>query len=131
MGERPFRADQIFDWLYKKKSGEVRGVHRACRRPFARSSPRASRSAPSSSPTSASPPTGRRKFLFRLGDGQHIETVLIPAGRRLTVCLSTQVGCKFACAFCASGRHGFERDLAPSEIVGQVLFLEQRARPPT
>ena len=48
-----------------------------------------------------------------------------PAGKRLTVCLSTQVGCKFACAFCASGLHGFKRNLAPSEITGQVLFLQR------
>jgi 23S rRNA (adenine2503-C2)-methyltransferase len=64
-----------------------------------------------------------RKYLFRLADGEFIESVLIPAPHRQTVCLSTQVGCKFGCAFCASGRRGFVRNLTPSEITGQVLYL--------
>jgi 23S rRNA (adenine2503-C2)-methyltransferase len=64
-----------------------------------------------------------RKYLFRLADGEFIESVLIPSSSRQTVCLSTQVGCKFGCVFCASGRRGFVRDLTPSEITGQVLFL--------
>jgi len=68
-------------------------------------------------------PDGTEKFLFRLSDGNFIETVLIPSGRRRTVCLSTQAGCKFACVFCASGLNGFKRNLSPSEITGQVLFL--------
>jgi 23S rRNA (adenine2503-C2)-methyltransferase len=69
---------------------------------------------------------GTEKFLFRLDDGRYIESVLIPAGGRRTLCLSTQVGCKFACAFCASGAGGFERNLLSSEILGQVLFLRDR-----
>jgi 23S rRNA (adenine2503-C2)-methyltransferase len=64
-----------------------------------------------------------RKYLFRLADGEFIEAVLIPSASRMTVCLSTQVGCKFGCAFCASGRRGFIRDLTPSEITGPVLYL--------
>ncbi len=64
-----------------------------------------------------------RKYLFRLADGEYIESVLIPAASRRTVCLSTQVGCKFGCSFCASGRRGFVRNLTPSEITGPVLFL--------
>jgi 23S rRNA (adenine2503-C2)-methyltransferase len=64
-----------------------------------------------------------RKYLFRLADGEFIESVLIPALSRQTVCLSTQVGCKFGCAFCASGRRGFVRNLTPSEITGPVLYL--------
>jgi 23S rRNA (adenine2503-C2)-methyltransferase len=69
---------------------------------------------------------GTEKFLFRLRDGQRIETVLIPSGGRRTLCLSTQVGCKFACAFCASGAGGFKRNLVPSEMLGQVRFLRHR-----
>ena len=64
-----------------------------------------------------------RKYLFRLADGEFIEAVLIPSASRMTVCLSTQVGCKFGCAFCASGRRGFIRDLRPSEITGPVLHM--------
>ncbi|MGD0781488.1 MAG: 23S rRNA (adenine(2503)-C(2))-methyltransferase RlmN [Candidatus Aminicenantales bacterium] len=64
-----------------------------------------------------------RKYLFRLADGEYFESVLIPAASRRTVCLSTQVGCKFGCSFCASGRRGFVRNLTPSEITGPVLYL--------
>jgi len=67
---------------------------------------------------------GTEKFLFELSDGNFIETVLIYTKKRKTACLSTQVGCKFACSFCASGRIGFVRNLTPSEITNQILFLE-------
>ena len=64
------------------------------------------------------------KFLFKLSDGNFIETVIIYAKTRKTVCLSTQVGCKFACLFCASGCKGFIRNLTTSEITNQILFLQ-------
>jgi len=66
---------------------------------------------------------GTGKMLVGLADGQAVETVLIPAGERRTVCLSSQVGCKFGCAFCASGQAGFVRNLEAGEIVGQVLLV--------
>jgi 23S rRNA (adenine2503-C2)-methyltransferase len=66
---------------------------------------------------------GTRKFLFRLADGQTIETVAIPDGSRLTLCVSSQAGCALRCAFCATGAMGFARQLAPHEIAGQVREL--------
>lgn len=66
---------------------------------------------------------GTQKFLFRLADGQTIETVAIPDGDRLTLCISSQAGCALACAFCATGAMGFQRNLRPSEIAGQVREL--------
>ena len=63
---------------------------------------------------------GTRKFLFRLPDGQGIETVAIPEGGRLTLCISSQAGCALACAFCATGRMGFQRNLEVWEIAAQV-----------
>ena len=66
---------------------------------------------------------GTEKFLFRLHDGQHIETVAIPEGDRLTFCLSSQAGCALRCAFCATGLMGFARNLEPHEIAGQVREL--------
>jgi 23S rRNA (adenine2503-C2)-methyltransferase len=65
---------------------------------------------------------GTRKFLFRLPDGHCIETVSIPEGERLTLCLSTQVGCAIGCTFCASGLNGLERNLTAGEIVEQILL---------
>lgn len=66
---------------------------------------------------------GTRKFLFRLADGQSIETVAIPDGDRMTFCISSQVGCALQCSFCATGAMGFARNLAVHEIAGQVREL--------
>jgi 23S rRNA (adenine2503-C2)-methyltransferase len=124
MGEPAYRAGQIFGWLYGRgaKNFEAfsdlpKGLRqklsaRFSFRPIERAGTWRARD-------------GTEKILFRLPDGRFVETVLIPSGRRRTVCLSTQVGCKFACVFCASGRRGFKRNLAPSEIIGQVLFLRE------
>ena len=68
---------------------------------------------------------GTMKWLSKLPDGQLIETVLIPARSRNTVCVSTQVGCAYGCAFCASGQAGFRRNLSPGEIVQQVLLVQR------
>jgi 23S rRNA (adenine2503-C2)-methyltransferase len=63
---------------------------------------------------------GTVKFLFRLADGEAIETVAIPEGDRTTLCISSQAGCALQCAFCATGAMGFTRNLTPFEIAGQV-----------
>src|SRR5437870_5145999 len=74
-----------------------------------------------------------RKYLFRLADGNLLESVLIPASPALygaksdrrTICISTQVGCAYGCKFCASGLEGFSRNLRTSEIVDQILVVER------
>jgi 23S rRNA (adenine2503-C2)-methyltransferase len=66
---------------------------------------------------------GTEKFLFRLRDGEAIETVAIPEGGRLTLCISSQAGCALQCSFCATGAMGFARNLDASEIAGQVREL--------
>jgi 23S rRNA (adenine2503-C2)-methyltransferase len=75
---------------------------------------------------------GTRKFLFELGDGEHIESVLIPERDHFTLCLSSQVGCAQDCRFCLTARGGFRRNLSQGEILGQVRDirrgLEQPAR---
>jgi 23S rRNA (adenine2503-C2)-methyltransferase len=63
---------------------------------------------------------GTRKFLWRLDDGEAIESVLIPSGTRRTLCISSQSGCALGCVFCATGRMGFRRNLSAFEIAGQV-----------
>jgi 23S rRNA (adenine2503-C2)-methyltransferase len=63
---------------------------------------------------------GTRKFLFHLPDGEAIESVAIPEGRRMTLCISSQAGCALQCAFCATGAMGFSRNLSAFEIAGQV-----------
>src|SRR5205823_3944516 len=76
-----------------------------------------------------------RKFLFRLSDGNLIESVLIPASPALygsrsdrrTICISTQVGCAYGCKFCASGLEGFSRNLKPNEILDQIIAVERES----
>jgi len=72
---------------------------------------------------------GTEKFLFRLDDGQLIETVAIPDDDRMTLCISSQAGCALQCAFCATGAMGFQRNLRPSEIAGQVRALRMLTPP--
>jgi 23S rRNA (adenine2503-C2)-methyltransferase len=64
---------------------------------------------------------GVMKFVSRLADGEHIESVIIPAAGRTTLCISSQAGCRMGCLFCATGRMGFRRDLAAEEIVWQIM----------
>ena len=75
---------------------------------------------------------GTEKFLWTLADGEAVESVLIPAGKRRTLCISSQVGCALGCVFCATGRMGFRRNLTPAEIAGQVreiVLADVAARP--
>ncbi len=74
---------------------------------------------------------GTIKWVMELQDGQRIETVFIPEGRRGTICVSSQVGCALDCAFCATARQGFNRNLSVSEIIGQVWHAaRQLDKPP-
>ena len=75
---------------------------------------------------------GTEKFLWKLGDGEAIESVLIPEGKRRTLCISSQAGCALGCVFCATGRMGFRRNLSAAEIAGQVrelLLLDPALKP--
>ncbi len=69
---------------------------------------------------------GTRKYLWRLADGEAVESVLIPSGKRRTLCISSQAGCALGCVFCATGRMGFRRNLAAWEIAAQVRELVVR-----
>ena len=68
---------------------------------------------------------GTKKFLFQLDNGNRVESVLIPDKARLTLCLSTQVGCAFGCRFCLTGKLGWKRDLTTSEILNQILAVRR------
>jgi 23S rRNA (adenine2503-C2)-methyltransferase len=72
---------------------------------------------------------GTEKFLFRLPDGEAIESVAIPEGNRVTLCISSQAGCALQCAFCATGRMGFSRNLAAWEIAAQVREMRMLEPP--
>ncbi|MCH4247980.1 MAG: 23S rRNA (adenine(2503)-C(2))-methyltransferase RlmN [Acinetobacter populi] len=130
MGEKKFRAGQVMKWIHQfgvtdfaqmtnisgklreklEKVAEIRApevVHRNYSK------------------------DGTRKWVFRVGDGAGslVETVLIPAddktGARKTLCISSQVGCALDCSFCSTGKQGFQRDLTPAEIIGQLWVANQ------
>ena len=123
LGERKhpsYRAQQIRQWLFQKRAtafSDMTNLSRALRdqleENFTISRLKTMRRAEARD--------GTVKFLFGLGDGASIESVLIPEARRLTLCISTQAGCGFGCAFCATAVLGLIRNLTASEIVDQVL----------
>jgi 23S rRNA (adenine2503-C2)-methyltransferase len=130
LGEPAFRGDQIFRALW------ARGATSFDEMPELPSALRAKLAAAATIGTVAAARVdvssdGTRKFLVRLADGKEVESVLIPEDRRMTLCISSQVGCALACAFCATGTMGLVRNLRPGEIAGQVLLAlsELRARP--
>lgn len=121
-GQPAFRARQVWHWLYERRitawdeaSNLPRALIDALRGHFRLDAAVAGEAAQAA-------PDGTRKLLVRLTDGDAVEAVLIPAADRRTVCVSTQVGCRHHCAFCASGQAGLLRNLAAAEIVGQVLL---------
>ena len=123
-GEKPYRAKQVFYWLYQKCARtfeEMSNIPKALKNVFSEEyyigAIELCEHQKSKDKT--------EKFLFKLSDGNFIETVLIWATDRKTICLSTQVGCKFGCPFCASGLKGFVRNLAASEIIGQIMYLKR------
>ncbi|MBU1007319.1 MAG: 23S rRNA (adenine(2503)-C(2))-methyltransferase RlmN [Candidatus Omnitrophica bacterium] len=121
--EASYRAGQIFDWIYKKGACDFSGMSNMPA-PLRDKLGRIYDFGNIKLKDRLESCDGTEKFLFELSDGCFIETVFISSGDRNTVCLSTQVGCKYACVFCASGTKGFIRNLTVSEILGQVLFLQ-------
>ena len=73
-------------------------------------------------------PDGTKKYLYELADGEKVESVFIPEEDRITLCLSTQVGCRMGCAFCVTALSGLRRNLTPGEIVAQVLIMTEGYR---
>jgi|SRR6056297_2002533 len=120
---KPFRAHQIFDWIYKKQVFDYsrmlnlsKDLRQVLRNEYMIGLPELSKKQVSSV-------DGTKKYLWQLNDGEHIESVLLIHKDRNTACISTQVGCSLNCSFCATGKSGFTRNLKVSEIVGQVLAM--------
>ena len=124
IGEKPYRARQAWEWLWKKGArsfGEMTSlpasIHEQLTGHFTFHSASADRMQESKD--------GTVKAAFRLHDGLLVEGVLIPASGRTTACISSQVGCPLACAFCATGLLGFKRNLTRGEIFDQVFLLNR------
>ncbi len=141
LGQPAWRAAQIWHWLYVRRAAgwdEMRNLPRALREKLAgRFLYAAVQPEQQAAEAAAGAGAATHKIGSTLADGEVIETVLIPApGRggagRQTVCVSSQAGCKFHCAFCASGQAGFTRNLSVAEMVEQVLMCARRLdAPPT
>jgi len=124
-GKEHYRAIQVSRWIYRRRAEEFsvmtdlsldfrEEIGRSCRI----SSPPVEKEEVSHD--------GTEKFLFRLEDGEAVESVLIPEEARRTLCVSTQVGCALSCAFCATGASGFRRNMTSAEIIHQACFAARR-----
>ena len=126
VGEKPFRAKQIQEWLWQKSAtsfAEMTNLSKPLRerleahfviRPVTVQEQQLSSD-------------GTVKFMFRLHDGHLVEGVLIPTKKRMTACISSQVGCSLSCKFCATGYMARQRNLDAAEIYDQVVLIRQQA----
>ena len=124
MGESSFRGKQIFSWLHKGVTSfdEMNNLSKSLREKLAAAY---YITAPKVARKQVSQLDGTIKYLWELNDGNCIETVLMSYHHGNTVCISSQVGCRMGCKFCASTVAGKVRDLRPSEMIDQVLFTQK------
>lgn len=125
IGQKAYRARQLLNWLYEKRIGnfeEMTNMPSKFREhiegSFSILLPVIIKEMSSED--------GSSKFLLELADGALIESVLIPHDERNTLCISSQVGCRLGCKFCATAVMGFKRDLHPGEITGQLMAIERQ-----
>ncbi|HWU84100.1 MAG TPA: 23S rRNA (adenine(2503)-C(2))-methyltransferase RlmN [Rhodocyclaceae bacterium] len=124
LGEKPFRAKQVLRWLHHfgaEDVGQMTDIARSLREKLAVE-------AAIVAPPKVSDKTshdGTRKFLFSVGNDNAIETVFIPEADRGTLCISSQAGCALDCAFCSTGKQGFNRNLTTAEIIGQLWMANK------
>lgn len=130
LGYQPFHSKQIFKWVYDKSILNWEGMTNLSKE--LREKLASNFRIPTLELVKVTPSadTETFKFLWKLSEGSFVESVLILSGHRRTVCVSSQIGCPVRCAFCASGKAGFVRNLRPAEIVEQVVqinaWLNQR-----
>lgn len=123
MGEKPFRADQIYEWLHKRLISDFdemtnikKEFREKCKERFFLTNLEAV-------DVQVSAIDGTRKYLFQLADGNLVESVWMKYRHGNSVCISSQVGCRMGCKFCASTLDGLERNLTPSEMLDQIYKI--------
>lgn len=129
LGEKKFRAAQIMKWMHHRGADsfeQMTDLSKALREKL-------------NACAEIRPPRvvledfssdGTRKWVLEVGNGSHVEAVLIPVGdNRRTLCVSSQVGCSLDCSFCSTGKQGFQRNLTPAEIIGQVWVAQKSFGP--
>lgn len=125
LGEKPFRARQVMQWMYRRGVSDPedmtdlsKGLRERLREIAV--------IAPPEIGTQQDSTDGTRKWFLRMDDGaQGVETVYIPEPKRKTLCISSQIGCAMDCSFCATGAQGFNRNLSAADIVGQVWLAHR------
>jgi 23S rRNA (adenine2503-C2)-methyltransferase len=124
LGEKKFRAQQVLKWIHHAgvtRIEEMSNLGRALREKLLE----IAEVAPPEIVSQQDSSDGTRKWAIRVAGGGLVETVLIPAGNRATLCVSSQVGCSLDCSFCSTGKQGFQRDLTAAEIIGQLWLAIQ------
>lgn len=125
LGEKPFRAAQIYQWMHEKLAvsfDEMTNLSKALRQKLMENCEYVSLE---KIKVQISQIDGTRKYLFRLADGNVIESVLMRYKHGNSVCISSQVGCRMGCRFCASTLDGLERNLRPSEMLDQIYQIQR------
>ena len=125
MGEKPFRAEQVFKWLYEEKVKEFDEMTNLSKNLRETLKEKADLTVLEEELVQISKIDGTRKYLFALADGNMIESVLMKYKHGNSVCVSSQVGCRMGCRFCASTLDGLVRNLTPSEILEQIYRIQE------
>ena len=127
LGEKRFRATQLFRWIHHRGASDFDQMSDLARSLRDKLAGRARIAAmPLLSEQASS--DGTIKWLFDVGAGNAVETVFIPEDDRATLCISSQAGCAVGCRFCSTGHQGFSRNLSTAEIIGQLWFAEHQLR---
>ena len=127
VGEKSFRATQLFRWIHHRGVGnfdDMTDLARSLRAKLAG----VAEVRPLAAITDKTSADGTRKWLFDVGQGDAVETVYIPEDDRATLCISSQAGCAVGCRFCSTGHQGFSRNLTTGEIIAQLWHAEHQMR---
>ena len=125
IGEKPFRAKQLYEWMHQKLAAdfeEMTNLSKALKEKLRQSAAYTSLTVVEEKISAID---GTRKYLFGLSDGNVIESVLMKYKHGNSVCISSQVGCRMGCRFCASTLDGLERNLLPSEMLDQIYRIQK------
>jgi 23S rRNA (adenine2503-C2)-methyltransferase len=127
LGEKAFRATQLFRWIHHKGAGDFAAMTDLAKSLRERL-PGVAKVQALLVLSEQLASDGTLKWLFDVGAGDAVETVFIPEDDRATLCISSQAGCAVGCRFCATGHQGFSRNLCTAEIVAQLWFAEHQLR---
>ena len=130
LGQKPFRAKQLFRWLHQSCIADFNQMTDLAKE-FRQLLHVHARIVPPTISTDATASDGTRKWLLDVGAGNAVEAVFIPEHNRGTLCVSTQAGCAVNCRFCSTGKQGFARNLTVAEVVGQLWAANQLLSVPT